>query len=30
MCGRFALYSDFPSLARSLKLPLSEGELTPR
>ncbi|MGM0984369.1 MAG: SOS response-associated peptidase family protein, partial [Pseudomonadota bacterium] len=30
MCGRFALYSDFPSLAASLKLPLTEGELTPR
>ncbi|MDZ7852277.1 MAG: hypothetical protein U5L98_06410 [Halomonas sp.] len=30
MCGRFALYSDFPSLAASLKLPLAEGELTPR
>jgi len=30
MCGRFALYSDFPSLARSLKLPLAEGELRPR
>ncbi|MBE0490549.1 MAG: hypothetical protein IBX53_15900 [Halomonas sp.] len=22
MCGRYALYSDFPSLAASLKLPL--------
>jgi len=30
MCGRFALYSDFPGLARSLKLPLAESELTPR
>ncbi|WP_280538943.1 SOS response-associated peptidase [Chromohalobacter sp. 11-W] len=30
MCGRFALYSDFLSLARSLKLPLAEVELTPR
>ena len=30
MCGRFAHYSDFPSLAASLKLPLAEGELTPR
>ncbi|TDO09901.1 MULTISPECIES: SOS response-associated peptidase family protein [Halomonas] len=30
MCGRFALYSDFPTLAASLKLPLAEGELTPR
>ncbi|WP_322529210.1 hypothetical protein R5R73_06570 [Salinicola sp. LHM] len=30
MCGRFALYRDFPSLARFLKLPLAEVELTPR
>nr|WP_298250773.1 SOS response-associated peptidase family protein [uncultured Halomonas sp.] len=30
MCGRFALYSDYPSLARSLRLPLTEGEISPR
>jgi putative SOS response-associated peptidase YedK len=32
MCGRFALFSDFPKLSASLKLPLAEHEqpLTPR
>ncbi|EWH03240.1 SOS response-associated peptidase [Halomonas sp. BC04] len=30
MCGRFSLYSDFPSLVASLKLPLAGGDLTPR
>nr|WP_163501998.1 SOS response-associated peptidase family protein [Halomonas socia] len=24
MCGRFALYSDYPKLSASLKLPLAE------
>ncbi len=28
MCGRCALYSNYPSLASSLKLPLAEGELS--
>lgn len=30
MCGRFALYSDYPRLAAALKLPLVERELSPR
>jgi putative SOS response-associated peptidase YedK len=30
MCGRFALYSDYPKLSESLHLPLEPGELTPR
>lgn len=32
MCGRFALYSPYPSLAASLRLPLeaSEADLVPR
>lgn len=29
MCDRFSLYSDFPSMARSVELPLGEGELMP-
>ncbi|MGM0988517.1 MAG: SOS response-associated peptidase [Pseudomonadota bacterium] len=30
MCGRFALYSDYPRLAAALKLPLAEHPLAPR
>ncbi len=30
MCGRFALYSPYPKLAESLRLPLEEGKVTPR
>lgn len=30
MCGRFAIYSDFPSLSASLKLPLVEHQFVPR
>ncbi|GAB2715103.1 SOS response-associated peptidase [Halomonas garicola] len=30
MCGRFALYSDVSTLARSLGMPLAEPELAPR
>lgn len=30
MCGRFALYSPYPKLSQSLRLPLELGELTPR
>ncbi len=30
MCGRFALYSPYPNLSESLRLPLEVGEVTPR
>ncbi|MBS9405696.1 SOS response-associated peptidase family protein [Halomonas sp. TRM85114] len=29
MCGRFALYSPYPTLSDSLHLPLEAGEVTP-
>lgn len=30
MCGRFALYSPYPKLSQSLRLPLESGEPMPR
>ncbi|MBS9405661.1 SOS response-associated peptidase [Halomonas sp. TRM85114] len=30
MCGRFALYSPYPKLSESLRLPLEAGKVTPR
>ncbi|SFU36324.1 SOS response associated peptidase (SRAP) [Halomonas korlensis] len=30
MCGRFALYSPYPKLSESLRLPLEAGEVAPR
>jgi putative SOS response-associated peptidase YedK len=30
MCGRFALYSPYPTLAESLRLPLEVGKIEPR
>ncbi len=30
MCGRFALYSPYPKLSESQRLPLEAAEVTPR